>query len=155
MKSITKPTRACAITLAAANTFLPRLVFLLCLCGGTFALADEAPVTLRAEPAEVNFGLVAQQQILEAKVKLTNAEKEPLTIYSVSADCGCTVATVAKNSLAPGESTTLAIKVETRTQTGGAHRMVIVHATSGDLAVPVKMSVVPPVAESKSPAPHP
>ena len=134
---------------------IPRLAFLLCLCGGALALANETPAALRAEPAEVNFGLVAQQQVLEAKVTLTNAEKEPLTIYSVTADCGCTVAAVDRTSLAPGESTTLAIKVETRTQTGNVHRMVIVHATSGDLAVPVKMSVIPPALESESPTPHP
>jgi LEA14-like dessication related protein len=100
------------------------------------------------EPAEIDFGEVVQQRVLEAKVKLVNAENKSEVILSVTADCGCTTASVLKEVLAPGESTTLTIKVETRVQSGNVRRTVIVHANSGDLSVPVKFSVSPAPASS-------
>ncbi len=125
------------------HAFLFRLAFLFCLSRGLLPLAEAAPLNLRAEPAEVDFGSVAQQQALKAIVKLTNAGQEPVAVFSVTTDCDCTTASTEKTSLGPGEVTALAIKLETRGQTGGVRRMVIVHATNGDLAIPVKMSVTP------------
>jgi hypothetical protein len=124
------------------------LAFVICICVGRTALAKDTPFSLRAEPTAVDFGEVVQQRVLEAKVNLINSENRSEVILSVTTDCGCTAASVLKETLAPGESTTLTIKVETRVQSGDIRRTVIVHANSGDLAIPVRFSVSPVPASS-------
>ena len=119
------------------------LGFIIFFCFGSMGVAEDTAFNLRVDPTAVDFGEVAQQRVLEAKVKLTNSENRPEVILSVTTDCGCTTASAPKETLAPGESTTLTIKVETRVQSGNIRRTVIVHANSGDLAISVRFSVSP------------
>ena len=106
-------------------------------------LAQGAPLALRADPIEVDFGRVTQQQVLVAKVKLTNEGEEPLAIVSMTTDCECISASSPAAWLKAGEAATITIKAEARTQRGQVQHMVIVHASTGDIAVPVKMWVAP------------
>lgn len=144
MKSKARPLSVYTILRAAVSAFL------FCLCCGATALAGSMSSNLSAEPAVVNFGEVMQQRVLEAKIKLTNKGNEPISILSITTSCECTVATSADAMIAPGKDTTLTIKSETRDQTGNVRRAVIIHATSGDLMVPVEMAVVPPDSASQA-----
>jgi len=110
---------------------------------GVPAFAEETSAGLRVEPAEIDFGRALQHQVREAKVKLTNTGKNPVTFLPPATDCGCTTASLSKVTLLPGEVSLLTVKLETRAETGTVHRMVIVHASSGDLAVPVTIEIVP------------
>jgi len=94
-----------------------------------------------AEPGEIDLGRRSQQQVVESKVALVNSGKEAVTIYDVQADCSCTVGTLGKQSLAPGERTELAIKTETRNYQGEITRRVVMRTSAGDVAVPVKVTV--------------
>jgi hypothetical protein len=108
------------------------------------ALAEEAAAPiLRADPTEVDFGEAAQHQVREAKVKLTNPGAQPVVVFSVKTDCRCTTASLSKMTIASGEDATLTVRLETRAESGNVHRMVIVHASSGHLAVSVKVAIVP------------
>jgi hypothetical protein len=122
--------------------FIPVLTGFL-FCRGVSATAEETIALLHAEPAEVDFGQAGPQQLHEAKVRLTNAGRKSVTVTSVSTDCGCTSASLSKTTLSPGEVSTLTIKLETQAESGNIHRMVIVHASSGDVAIAVKIVVVP------------
>ncbi len=136
----------------AICAFLLQLALLLCLCCGAAAVAENVPSSLLVEPARVNFGEVRQHQILEAKVKLTNIGKEPISIFSITTSCECTIASSADPIIAPGKDTTLTVKSETRDLTGNVRRVVIVHATSGDMMVPVEMAVAPSALASQAPS---
>jgi hypothetical protein len=96
-----------------------------------------------AEPAAVDLGRQTQQQVLESKVSLVNSGKETVTIYDVHADCSCTVGIPGKQSLEPGERTSLSIKTETRVYQGEITRRVVLRTSAGDVTVPVTVTVSP------------
>jgi hypothetical protein len=101
----------------------------------------EGRAQLKADPASLDLGRRLQEQIALGEVKLTNAGAAPLEIANVLADCSCTVATPEKRALAPGESTTLKIAVETRTYQGAIHRNIRVQTSAGELSLPVDLTV--------------
>jgi hypothetical protein len=96
-----------------------------------------------AEPVQIDLGRRTQQQVAEAKVALVNSGKETVAIHDVQVDCSCTAGTLGKQSLAPGERTELAIKMETRSYQGEVTRRVVVRTSAGDVVVPVKVVVTP------------
>jgi hypothetical protein len=96
---------------------------------------------LTAKPAEVDFGRRPQSQTLESRVELTNAGKKTVEITNVGADCSCTAVAPEKTSLAPGETTSLLVRSETRGYSGPITRRVVVQTSEGDLVIPVKMVV--------------
>ncbi|MBK9990111.1 MAG: DUF1573 domain-containing protein [Verrucomicrobia bacterium] len=104
-------------------------------------LSVDVHAQLKAEPASLDLGQRRQEQVVKAEVKLTNTGSSALEITGVIADCSCTVATPEKRSLAPGESTAMMIAVETRAYQGTLRRNVRVTTSTGELVVPVVLSV--------------
>lgn len=96
---------------------------------------------LQADPAAVDLGRRQQEQTVAFEVKLTNDGKSPLEILAVTADCSCTVAAPGQRKLAPGESTPLQVSVETRGYVGRLRRNVHVQASTGEITIPVDLSI--------------
>src|SRR4051812_44975990 len=86
---------------------------------------------LKAEPASLDLGRQKQEQVARGEVKLVNTGTESVDITEVTADCSCTAGDPDKKTLAPGESTRLAISVETRSYEGELKRRVHVETTKG------------------------
>ncbi len=101
----------------------------------------EARAQLKADPAALDLGRQVQNQVVAAEVKLTNVGLAPLSISGVTADCSCTVAKPEKSTLAPGETTSLKISVETRAALGVLHRVVRVASSAGELVLPIELAV--------------
>ena len=83
------------------------------------ALAALAPLAAtaqvaRVEPLSFDFGEMKQQQTINTKVTVTNDGAGILLIENVEADCGCTIPTLDKKSLAPGESTDIQIEFNSK-----------------------------------------
>jgi len=83
------------------------------------ALVALAPLAVTAqvvkvEPLSHDFGDMKQQQTVTTTVTVTNEGGGLLQIEDVKADCGCTVPTLTKNSLAPGESTEVLIEFNSK-----------------------------------------
>lgn len=76
-------------------------------------LAATAQV-VKVEPLSHDFGEMKQQQTLTTTVTVTNDGGGLLQIEDVKADCGCTVPTLTKHSLAPGESTDVVIEFSSK-----------------------------------------
>ncbi len=79
---------------------------------------------ISVEPMSFDFGDMQQQQIQTTKVTVTNNGAGLLQIQNVDADCGCTIPTLAKNSLAPGESTEIVIEFSSKKFNGKVVKLV-------------------------------
>ncbi len=70
------------------------------------------PPPLRFEPAVLDLGDLPPGTSRAATVSVTNAGATPLTIASVQTSCHCTTGSLARSTLAPGESTSMAVILE-------------------------------------------
>ncbi len=95
----------------------------------------------KVEPEAIEFGPSQPEQLLKGSVKLTNTGDASFLIKTVSADCSCTAANPDKTDLAPGESTTISVALETRHYRGEVTRRVHVQTTAGDIVIPVRTAV--------------
>ncbi|MCB0328323.1 MAG: DUF1573 domain-containing protein [Bdellovibrionales bacterium] len=89
-------------------------VFLVLLC----SVSVYAVPQLSIVGAEHSFGAVAQGDKVTHSFLLKNLGDENLEIQRVVPSCGCTVSTLEKNSLAPGEETSLNVDFDTRGMSG-------------------------------------
>ncbi len=74
-------------------------------------VADPGPL-LFVDTPEINFGLVRSTEIVEKQIELTNRQSYPIQILRAVSSCGCTVATIQEQVLAPGKSARLAIQLD-------------------------------------------
>lgn len=88
--------------------------FLLILVAAALLQAPAFAQVISVEPTSFDFGDMQQQQTKTAIVTVKNEGGALLRILDVKADCGCTVPTLAKNSLGPGESTQIEIQFNSK-----------------------------------------
>ena len=82
---------------------------------GTFsASAGEAVFDKRSH----DFGPIPRGSTQSTSFQVTNKTKEPLRMTGVRIPCGCVSASIAKRDLAPGESTTVYVNLDTRRVSG-------------------------------------
>jgi len=98
---------------------------------------------LEITPAAIDLGKLKQNVKVEREVTITNTGATSEEILQVHADCSCTAAAPAKRTLAPGESTTMTVTLETRTFNGRLHRQVTLQSTTGTAAVSFELTVSP------------
>lgn len=103
------------------------------------------------EPSEVDFGEIAADQPAISTLQVLNAGAVPLHIEDIRTSCGCTVATLAQDTLAPGEQTALSIRFDPQAHPGLYGPLLrLVYLASNDpatpeLEIPVHVSVMAPV----------
>jgi hypothetical protein len=103
-----------------------------------------APILVPDKP-EHDFGIVAQNQKLDAQFTLKNIGTVPVRINKPIADCGCYAATVEANEVAPGGEVKVSIKFDTGVWSGPlAKKLRIQSSDPGrpDLTLPLKMDIV-------------
>lgn len=104
-----------------------------------------APRIEVSEP-EISFGTVWQGEPLKHDITLKNSGVATLKILDVSASCGCTRGELGKNELAPGESTSFSISVDSLKRKGDLETYVSVKSNDPanfDLRVKVKAFIKP------------
>lgn len=104
-------------------------------------LAAASPLVF--DPPEVNFGAVAQNRVVTREVKVTNTSATEVHVLSVSSDCSCTAGEPRQQRLAPGESTVLPVRLETKTFLGPLVRRLTVYTTEGDGELRVRAAIRP------------
>ncbi len=104
------------------------LVAVISFGGLLFGTADAQVIHL--DKTNVNFGKMNQHEIRETKVIVSNNGGGLLKISEVKADCGCTVPTLSKKELGPGESTTIDIHFDSKEFHGNVLK--VVHIFSND-----------------------
>jgi hypothetical protein len=94
---------------------------------------QQVPATaqvISVDPLSFDFGDMGQKETRTATVTVTNEGAAMLRILDVKADCGCTVPTLAKDTLEPGESTLIDIQFNSKKFNGTVIKAV--NITSND-----------------------
>ena len=97
----------------------------------TAALATGAAAqVLSVDKRHIDFGDMKQMEDREDEIIVTNTGTLTLVISGVDADCGCTIPELAKDTLAPGESTVIKLLFNSKKFVGPTTKMV--HINSND-----------------------
>ncbi len=96
-----------------------------------FVLAGSAGAQIvHLDKSSIDFGDMNQHESRDVQVILTNKGGGVLVVSEVKADCGCTVPTLSKSQLVPGESTHIDINFNSKQFHGKITK--IVHIFSND-----------------------
>lgn len=95
-----------------------KLILLVLIFSGGISLSacSSGSPQLELETTAMELGDVVNGDIVEREVAVRNTGEAPLVVGSVSTSCGCTSATLTPMTIAPGETGTLHIKMDS-----GAH----------------------------------
>lgn len=77
-----------------------------------------------------DFGKAAAGSILQHDFVLKNESGRTLKITGINTSCGCTVSKVKKEVLAPGETTEIEVKFNTRGYSGAVRQFIFVNTDS-------------------------
>ena len=111
---------------------------------------------IKFETEVLDYGVVDYDANGLREFKFTNTGKSPLTITSVSGECGCTATTIdgkkgwPEEPILPGKSGVIKVKYDTN-RPGGIYKTVTVssNAKSGNVVLTIKGNVeVKPVEEA-------
>ncbi|MFH5805215.1 DUF1573 domain-containing protein [Alienimonas sp. DA493] len=113
--------------------------------GGAVAVAttrDDSWAKELFSETEHDFGVVARGALTQHPVTITNTTDRTVHISSVGASCTCASGSVDKQTLAPGESATLTLEMNTRQFHGKKDSNVIVNFDApryAEVRIPVSM----------------
>ena len=102
--------------------------FLLVLAALALQQTPAAAQVISVDPLFFDFGDMKQQQTRTATVTVTNEGAALLSILDVKAECGCTVPTLAKDNLGPGESTQIDIQFNSKKFNGSVIKFVNIYS---------------------------
>ena len=80
----------------------------------TEAPTDKVGPKLEFESETIDFGTIAQDSEPYRTIKIKNVGDEPLLITNARGSCGCTVPTVPKKPIAPGETAEMKVRYDTK-----------------------------------------
>lgn len=110
---------------------------------GVVVLPDEeasAYPELNFPEVEHDFGSVYEGEVVDYTFKFENTGKAELKIKDIRTSCGCTAALVSNEVLAPGESGTLKVELDTSDRSGKMSRTITIQ--SNDPIRPQKVLTV-------------
>lgn len=118
------------------------------------AVSSKAVMTF--ESTVVDYGTIENGGEPLRVVKFTNTGTEPLVIKNARGSCGCTVPTWEKEPIAPGQSSTIEIRYDTK-RTGPINKSVTITTNEGSdtHVLQVIGNVLPPKADQSVPAAAP
>ena len=120
----------------SAALCLPALALLLILGRGTAAAqSDTDRPVLDVQPAELDLGTMKQDQSVDRLVTIRNLGTLPLHIDEIKPDCGCTIAKLQDQDLAPGGETQVNINFNSQHFQGGIEKIVRIY--SNDPTYPI------------------
>lgn len=108
------------------------------------------------ETTTVDFGTIENGSDPLRTITFTNTGTEPLVIKNARGSCGCTVPTWDKNPIAPGQSSTIEIRYDTK-RTGPINKTVTIttNEESDTHKLQVVGTVLPPAEKISVPAAAP
>ena len=114
------------------RVFIPLILAVATLAVGQLPVNAQV---ISVNPTSVDFGNMQQMESRDTSVTVTNNGAGILLIREVDADCGCTVPTLAKNELAPGESTVVDINFNSKKFHGTVLKLVHIYSNDPDQPV--------------------
>ena len=80
----------------------------------TINVSEDKLPAITFEKKEVNFGIIAQGDVFETDFKFTNTGDADLVITGARGSCGCTVPEWPREAIAPGASSQIHVKFNSR-----------------------------------------
>ena len=121
----------------------------------TATVTEKLPRISLAEKGVFNFGTITEGDTVEHVFNFKNTGEFPLIINNVTASCGCTTPEWPREPVAPGASSSIRVRFNSRNKGGVQNKTVSIYANTNpsvtDLAFTV---VVNPKAGSAQPATH-
>ncbi len=113
------------------------------------AAVEKADSKMTFESLTVDYGTIENGADPLRVVKFTNTGTEPLVIKNARGSCGCTVPTWPKEPIAPGQSSTIEVRYDTK-RTGPINKSITITTNEGsDSHVLQVVGTVLPVKEDK------
>jgi hypothetical protein len=140
--------------------FLSALLLFLCIPQPGLFSQQIMPAKLGQQENDLNTwdaGDVKEGVVLKHDFVLKNESNAVLNIKDVHTSCGCTVSSAKKKELAPGESTSIEVKVNTKGDSGNIKQLVYVHTDNLDNPVIkyiIKAKVIRQLSNSQSASPN-
>lgn len=100
---------------------------ILLLAAVALALPATAQV-ISVTPQSLDMGQMQQMQEKTAQITVSNTGAARLLISDVDADCGCTIPTLTRKELGPGESTVIEVKFNSKRFHGKVLKNVTIHS---------------------------
>jgi len=91
-----------------------------------------AAQVISATPKSIDFGTMKQHEMKEGTIVVRNDGAAMLKIDEVKADCGCTVPTLDRDTLAPGESTEIKVQFDSKLFEGRVYKSVQIMSNDPD-----------------------
>ena len=80
---------------------------------------------LKFESEELDMGIVEPDETSEGVIYFTNEGSAPLILTDVFAQCGCTVASFRKDSVAPGEKGKISVRYNSHGRSPGNFKKIV------------------------------
>lgn len=108
------------------------------------------------ESLSVDYGTIENGGEPLRLIKFTNTGTEPLVIQNARGSCGCTVPTWPKEPIAPGQSSSMEVRYDTK-RTGPINKSITITTNEGpdNHVIQVIGTVLPPKEEKAVPAAEP
>jgi hypothetical protein len=116
------------------NMLIALLIFTFIPMAGCFPQSQNKGVSQsnRDESGFWDFGNVKHGDIVQHDLVFKNETNKVLNIKAVNASCGCTVPNIKKKTLAPGESTAIEVKFNSKGYSGEIKQFVYVNTDNID-----------------------
>lgn len=93
--------------------FRTKAIALMLFC--LFTLFGNAQAIAKVDTAKKSFDRVKKGVVVEFKYTITNVGKEPLLLQDYDVQCSCTSVSFDNKPIAPGKSTVVTVKFDTKT----------------------------------------
>jgi len=91
---------------------------------------DGPTATIAFDEKEFDFGTINQNDIVEHSYTFTNTGEVPLIIENASASCGCTVPDWPKEPIAPGATSVINVKFDSKGKKGVQNKQITIRANT-------------------------
>ena len=112
---------------------LLRLGVALLLLAATAPAEEATGPRIRVEPTAFDFGRVLPRRTVRKEFRLRNLGDRALVIEKISWSCGCTDAVAEEATLAPGDSTPLLGRLNTRSAAGPIEESVLLRSNDPEI----------------------
>lgn len=116
------------------------------------SLAQSEDATADADGAKIvfaetskNFGDIIQGDVVEYSFTFENQGKQPLILSNVLVTCGCTATKWPRDPIAPGKSSEITVKFDSKGKSGAQNKIITVvsNAVNSREKVSIKSNVLP------------
>lgn len=113
------------------------LLILVAFVGFATVQAQQAEITFKEE--SIDYGSITRGSDGLRVFEFTNTGDAPLIITNVKSSCGCTIPKKPNGPIAPGESSTIEVKYDTK-RVGPIRRTITVLSNASQSMVPLKIT---------------